>query len=578
MAGHIYPKDIHNKTYYYYQRTYRVKIDPNDSGKTRGTGKSRVETKTHYLGSADSIRKRLKEADSPIETHHREFGFVAAVYQTAVRIGLVDLLRKHIPGKRFGLPRHLFFLLPIINRLGHATSKERMGEWAEKTVLPRLLGFDPARLNSKTFWYATDDVISEKELREARKNNPLLDEDLFTGLEPTVFGAIEEELACSLRQRFSLCPETLLYDTTNFFSYIEEPARSRLAKTAHNKQFHHHLKQVGLALCVEKDWGIPLFHRVYRGNSHDSKTFPQIIDDLIGQMTKAFGQVDELALVLDKGNNSPQNFAALRGTIAWVGSLVPSNFPDLLARPLEEYGGRAKGLRYLRLERNVMGTQCALILTYNETLARKQEHSMQRGIEKLKRKVRQRWGELKRTPKRTPKSVLSIAAKDRYGKFIKIRCRKGRPHFQTVHEQIDQRRQRMGKQILFSDQTQAESHWIIEQYKSKEIIEDGFKLLKSPDLIRFRPFRHWTDTKIRAFGFCCVMSLLLIRIMLRQAEEADLKMSANLLKEELSDLKLVIMVYSMKKAASQITHRSSVQNRLCELFDLGALERELTIH
>ncbi|MBM3335162.1 hypothetical protein FJY63_10920, partial [Candidatus Sumerlaeota bacterium] len=65
------------------------------------------------------------------------------------------MLKKHIPGGRFGLPRWLFFLLPIINRLGHATSKQRMGRWAEKTVLPQLLDCDCSRLTSKTFWCVT---------------------------------------------------------------------------------------------------------------------------------------------------------------------------------------------------------------------------------------------------------------------------------------------------------------------------------------------------------------------------------------------------------------------------------------
>jgi len=81
-----------------------------------------------------------------VTVRHREFGFVAAVYQTAGEIGLVDLLKTHIPGQRYGVPRWLYFMLPIINRLQHATRKERMGAWAEGTVLPELLGFDAKRL------------------------------------------------------------------------------------------------------------------------------------------------------------------------------------------------------------------------------------------------------------------------------------------------------------------------------------------------------------------------------------------------------------------------------------------------
>ena len=578
MAEHIYPKIIRGNVYYYYQRTYREKVDAKDSGKTKGSGPSKVKTESVYLGSAASILKQLKEAQGPVETHHREFGFVAAVLQTIVRIGLADLLQEHIPGRRFGMPRWLFFLLPIINRLGNATSKRQMGKWAEKTVLPEVLGFDPSRLSSKSFWYVTDDALSEKQLRMARERKPQLDEDLFAGLDRSVFETIEEKLAVALRERFSLSAEALLYDTTNFFTYIEEPARSKLARTGHNKECRHHLKQIGLAMCVERQWGIPLLHRIYRGNCQDTRTFSQLVGDLIRQMTAIFEEVNQLVLVLDKGNNNTENFAALYGKVAWVGSLVPSHFPDLLERPLKDYTGRCDGLRYLRLRREVMGIDCALVVTYNPALARKQEHSLLRAIEKLKNRIRRRWSELKRKPKRLPASVASMLAKGRYGKFLKVRCRQGRPHFETVAQEIEKRRRRMGKQIIFSDQLEAESQWIIRQYKSKEMIEDDFKLLKSPDLIRFRPCRHWTDTKIRAFGFCCVMALVVIRVMLRRVELADLKMSANVLKEELSDLKQVIMIYSDRKARTQITHRSAVQQRLSDLFDLGTIEERLTIH
>ena len=85
MPEHIYPKSIHGKIYYYYQRTYREKINPADSGKAKGSGRSKVKTESVYLGSAASILKRLKETEGPLETHHREFGFVAAIYQTIVR-------------------------------------------------------------------------------------------------------------------------------------------------------------------------------------------------------------------------------------------------------------------------------------------------------------------------------------------------------------------------------------------------------------------------------------------------------------------------------------------------------------
>ncbi|MFO8056161.1 MAG: hypothetical protein R6V10_02545 [bacterium] len=78
MAEHIYPKVINGKTYYYLQKTYREKIEGSGSGKTKGSGKSRVRTKSIYLGTAQSIMERLNRAKEPVEARHREFGLFAA--------------------------------------------------------------------------------------------------------------------------------------------------------------------------------------------------------------------------------------------------------------------------------------------------------------------------------------------------------------------------------------------------------------------------------------------------------------------------------------------------------------------
>jgi transposase len=569
----IYPREIGGKIYYYAQRSRREKIDPTRKGKTKGSGKSRVRSDTIYLGSAESIVQRLEATRQPVAVHHREFGFVAAVYQTAVEIGLVDLLKTHISGQRYGVPRWLYFMLPIINRLQHATSKERMGKWAEGTVLPELLGFEAKRLCSKSFWYATDDVINEKELKQRRKEHAELNDELFVGLDDGVFVRIEEQLAASLQRRYNLQGQAFLYDTTNFFTYIEAPVRAQLARTGHNKDAHHHLRQVGLALCVDKAWGIPLFHRIYRGNAHDSKTFGVIVDELVAAMKAGFESVEDLVLILDKGNNSEVNFQKLKGKIKWIGSLVPSHYPDLRTRLLEDFEGRFEDYRYHRATRKVMGVKCTLVLTYNEKLARKQEHALHNAIAKLKTQIREKWATYKRSPKKVPAGVETLRKESRYKDYLAIDCQQGQPVFSTTAA-VEDKKKGFGRNVLFSSDTRAEAGWVITQYHAKDRVEDDFKLLKNPELIRWRPSRHWTDTKLRAFGFCCVMALVLIRVMELKAAQAGLAMSPAVLKEELCDLKEIIMVYDANKAETQISQRSSIQQRLWKLFGLGTFESQ----
>lgn len=74
------------------------------------------------------------------------------------------------------------------------------------------------------------------------------------------------------------------------------------------------------------------------------------------------------------------------------------------------------------------------------------------------------------------------------------------------------------------------------------------------------------------------MALVLIRVMQLKAELSGLRMSAAVLKEELEDLREVVMIYDDKTAETKITSASKVQQLLGDLFDLGSIERLLTIH
>ncbi len=573
MKEKIYAKKNNGNIYYYFQHSFRVKIDPKDKGKTKGSGKSKVITKTTYLGSAASIHKRLIEARKPIEVHHLDFGFVGAIYNVAKEIGLIDILQMHIKGERFGIPNWKYFLLAIINRLHQASSKEKMGAWASKTILPELLNFEATKLNSKSFWYSTDDIINEKDLQERRSVDPSLNGTLCTGINDAIFNEIEKKLIANLEEKYDLFSDVIFYDTTNFFTYFEEPLRSQLARTGHNKASKHHLKQVGLALCVDKKWGIPLYHQIYRGNSHDSKTFTEIISDLINRMKAGDRNIENMILIMDKGNNSKENFRKLKDKMEFIGSLVVSNYPELLELPLEEYHGKYQDFNYFSLERKVFDIDAKLVLTYNDKLARKQKYSLDRGIEKLQRKIEAKWFEYKKEPVKVPKGIKNILSGSRYGKYLDVSCKKKKPIFSLNYDSIAKKETTFGKILLFSSNLDMESSNIIEQYHSKDKVEKGFKLLKDPDLIRWQPIRHWTDTKIRAFAFCCVMSLIVMKVMELKLNKANLKMSHSVLKMELNDLKKIIMVYNKNEAAIEISHQSTVQKKLWDIFKLGTLKK-----
>ena len=75
----------------------------------------------------------------------------------------------------------------------------------------------------------------------------------------------EQEILTRLLDVYKIQSDTLFYDTTNFFTYIDTTnTHCDIAQRGKNKQKRNDLRQVGLAMVVSKEDYIPLFHHSYR--------------------------------------------------------------------------------------------------------------------------------------------------------------------------------------------------------------------------------------------------------------------------------------------------------------------------
>ena len=83
----------------------------------------------------------------------------------------------------------------------------------------------------------------------------------------------------------------------------------------------------------------------------------------------------------------------------------------------------------------------------------------------------------------------------------------------------------MGRRLLFTTHTDLETVEILRLYNhDKARVEDDFKQLKSPDLVRFAPIRHFTDSKICLYALVCVLALLVLKIMMLRTQDLHLSM------------------------------------------------------
>jgi transposase len=556
-------KTIHGHTYYYARYCQRV------------DGKPKIVRQV-YLGRIDDLVAHAQSSHQPPQPRETEvaaFGDVAALFAVAQRLDLVALLDSILPAKRQqGLSYGQYLLLAALNRAVAPTSKLQFATWYQQTVLPRLLPADPTWLSAQHFWNHMNLVGSEHILQ------------------------FEKQMTQRLIERFQLDLRALVYDGTNFFTYINTRTAAHLPQRGHNKQKRGDLRQVSLGLLVSTDFHVPLFHKVYAGNVPDSTEFRSITEELSTHYRQLAQACDHITLVFDKGNNSKQGLVSFTETpFHFVGSLVPSQHPDLLAVSRGKFhtltGGRLEGVEVYRTQKKVFGALYTVVVTFNPNLLDGQRQGLLANLGKARRRLREleqqlkrrRQGKIKRGKAPTLESVKrqarSICSAQFLSKILQVKVRKrGKGlelSFSAKQAAIDRLcRVQFGKTILFTDNTDWSEEEIVLAYRSQYHIEDAFKQMKNPHFLGWSPMFHWTDSKIQVHAFYCVLALLLTSLLQRELARSGLQLSINHMLEELAGIRETLIVYPRRQGQRQfptatcLTRMSASQQRLFSALEL----------
>lgn len=551
------PKVIDGHIYYYARYCQRV------------DGKPKIVRQV-YLGKIDDLVAAVensRQPPQPLETEVAAFGDSAALFDIAQRLGLVQLLDSVFPPKRHqGLSVGQYLLLAAINRAVSPTSKLQFADWHRQTVLTRLLPADPAALSSQNFWNHMDLVTADQVLE------------------------CEKQITQRLIQRFQLDLDALVYDGTNFFTYINTRTPAELPQRGHNKQKRTDLRQVNLGLLVSADFHVPLFHKVYAGNVNDSTEFRSITAELSAHYSQLAESCDHITLVFDKGNNSGQAFEQLENTpFHFVGSLVPSQYSELLTIPRKQFRTLTQpgleGVEVYRTQKTVFGRPRTIVLTFNQHLYDGQLQGLTAHLAKARRMLldlqtqlqRRRDGKVKGgkapTLDSVKKQIHAICSAQFVGKTLKAEVQvagKGLElNYGTDQTALDQLCQlQFGKTILFTDNSDWPDEQIVLAYRSQYHIEDAFKQMKNPHFLGWSPMYHWTDSKIQVHAFYCVLALLLTSLLQRELARKGEPLSINRMLEELGGIRETLVVYPRSQGqrknptATCLTRMSALQQRL----------------
>ncbi len=100
----------------------------------------------------------------------------------------------------------------------------------------------------------------------------------------------------------------------------------------------------------------------------------------------------------------------------------------------------------------------------------------------------------------------------------------------------------LSKTVLFTDNTDWSDADIVRGYRTQHHIEAGFHRMKDPPPIRLRPQYHWTDQKIETPVFCCVLALMLCRLLRRELQRQGIDRLIGALLDQLGHIREVGLV------------------------------------
>ena len=551
----IVGKKISGQTYYYLREMARV------------GGKPKMVSE-RYLGKASDIEAAMAGATvEPERTRHLAFGDVAAVWGVLERLGVAAVVDEVVGARRADASASVgtYIALATLNRVVDPCSKLAFAEWWATTAADRWARLPAAALDHRRFWDAMD-AVSEEHLVE-----------------------IERRITARVVETFGVDLSGLVLDMTNFATFIDSANdRAPIAQRGHAKQKRTDLRLVGLGLVVSVDGGIPLLSHTYAGDRPDVTQFPVMVGELVARWGTLAADDDNLTLVYDAGQDSADNQALIDASpLHYVGSLPPSDHPELLAVPASRFrpvGDPYPSVSAYETRGVALGAERRLIVTHSPTLHAKQAAGFTQTLTKAGRRLtelaeRLARGRTRRVHDAVQADIEAICAPRWVSRVITTTLTGEAPAELRLTWKIDTTARRaleaeqFGKRILFTDHHDWPHAQVIAAYRSQFEAESDFRQMKDPHVVGFSPMFHWTDQKIRVHAFYCVLALTVARLMTRQATQAGYPMSVRELLRTLAAIQETVLIYpstgGRPRARRMTTEIDTIASRLYDLFGLA---------
>ena len=429
-----------------------------------------------------------------------DFGSVWAIVGVWQQLRIGTILKEKAAASRreFDLEAHI--RLMVVNRLCDPRSKLGLLTWLEGVWVP---GIDREAVTYDNLLRAMDFLIGQKE-------------------------AIEREVFESLRTLFDEELEMVFYDlTSSYFEGERSVTAEDVRRYGYSRDHRGDRRQIVIGMVTTTD-GIPIAHHVFAGNTLDRKTVEEVVKDLRERLG-----LSKVTFVGDRGILSAANREAIRG--AGMDYLIAHSLRrDADSRELLDRCERS--LKEARdAEKEVVFAAGMLAerpdehfaVAYDPEIARTSRENRERRIATADAAIAEILESLRKaqdpTVRRRGRKLTAEGAQLRIHDYLRdheinrlyevaldpstplglaVKADEGARAFE---ERVD------GILIVEGSRSDLTPSEMIARYKSLAEIERSWRSLKST--LRLRPVYHWTEERIRAHVFLCVLALTVERVM-----------------------------------------------------------------
>ena len=369
----------------------------------------------------------------------------------------------------------------------------------------------------------------------------------------------------------------ILYDVTNY--YFESDSITDLR----NKGFSKENKKtpiIQMGLAIDRN-GIPITYELFSGNTHDCKTF----DDILSNLKKEYNNDSKIIIVADKGLNSGDNIAEsiIKGNGYIFGQSIKKLPENELKRVFNGkynhfYDKNGKLTHSMRSE--IVSKVIQVSTTHQKSKKKVEIEQKQITYYSVKYANMQK----KKREAKINKAYQIIANPSLYDK----QCDQGAYGY-VLNAEIDsetgeikpQKNKKLvldikkikeeqkcdGYYMIVTSELKMNENEIIKAYHDLWKIEDTFKITKSD--LELRPFNHRTDERVRGHFLMCYISLVILRILHHKLEN---EYSCAKIISELNQIKATYV----KENIYQLSHRSEVTDKFDDVFETNFKNKWIT--